>query len=298
MKTKRKINRTKTKRKINRTKTKRMKGGSNILEVIGKLRAIKDFMKSLPSDMPELQVVDAIQKTFGELLHVKEAVSRYPTVVEHLSNLELLLQLFDDKYSGKDAQEDSTTYQQKERYPSGCLDAQLDWLTGFLIGPDLGITEHNKNSRISLVIQRKIDAVKEFLKTSPSRTEYEFKCNIEAVLSEITKDYDIMMAMKKGIIHSDEIRDLFLATARDYFEDGLFNDGETPIPPVLQSTESPIEITTVPLTLLPGGSQLFRSDNTLIGIVRFDHHYARWISVDLVNGTHEMVQLVPGMKYR
>jgi hypothetical protein len=285
-------------KQIKRKRTKRM-GGANIQAVIGKLHAIKDFMKPLPPDMPELDVVHAIEEKFGELLHVKSAASRYPTVVEHLANLELLLDLFDKKYSGKDteAHHDSSSYQQQELYPSGCLDAQLDWLTGFLIGPDPGITVHNKNSRISLVIQRKLVELKVFLKTSPSRKEYEFKCNTGAVLSEITNNPDIMMAIKKGIIDIEEVKDIFDSTAIDYFENSLFNDGETSIP---EATEELIEITKVPLVILSEGSQLFTADNKLIGTVRYNHHYAYFINVVLPNGELPPypIRLEVGMKYR
>jgi hypothetical protein len=291
--------RTNTKRKRTNTKRKRMKGGEkNINEVIGKLREIKKYMDSLSPDMPEVQVVAAIEEIFSELLHVKSVLPRYPTVVEHLANLTLLLELFDEKYSGKDALQDSSTYQETEHYPSGCLDAQLDWLTGFLIGPDQGITVHNKNARVSLVISRKMEHLKEYLKTSPSRTEYEYNCNIERALREITLDPDIMVAIKQGILHVNEIKDIFDAIAPDYFVDGLFNDGETPIPPIQATTEF-TTFNSTPI-LLPGGSRLYGADDTFIGTVNFNNHFVsigKFINITSAQGTNRMVQIVTGMKY-
>ena len=291
--------RTNTKRKRTNTKRKRMKGGEkNINEVIGKLRAIKKYMDSLSPDMPEVQVVAEIQEIFGELLHVKSVLPRYPTVVEHLANLTLLLELFDEKYSGKDALQDSSTYQEKEHYPSGCLDAQLDWLTGFLIGPDQGITVHNKNARVSLVISRKMGQLKEYLKTSPSRTEYEYNCNIERVLKEITMEPDIMLAIKQGILHVNEIKDIFDAITPEYFVDGLFNDGETPIPSI-QATELST-FNSTPIEMLPGGTKLYDADNTLIGTFTINKHFVRlgnYINITSADGNNRMVQIVSGMKY-
>ena len=193
----------KTRRKIRKQrKSRKIKGGTkiNIQEFVDKLRAMIPFIEDLIArGAPDDAIVTEIYSRFGESLHAKCARVDYPTVQEHLHNMKTFLSLFDSKYEDSThLQRDSMQHQDMEMFPAGgCLDAKITWLSGFLIGPDKDITPHNKNAKISAVISTKFKELSAFLKSRPSRYEYEQPCNRQRVLETIIRHPSINTAIQK-----------------------------------------------------------------------------------------------------
>uniref|UniRef100_A0A6C0B8N6 Uncharacterized protein n=1 Tax=viral metagenome TaxID=1070528 RepID=A0A6C0B8N6_9ZZZZ len=293
----------KTRRKLRKQrKSRKIKGGTkiNIEEFVAKLRAMVPFIEQRRADgMPDAVLVSEVQQTYGELLHAKCARADYPTVEEHLHNIKFLLSEFDKKYAdATNLQRDSMEHQDSEMFPSSgsCLDAKLAWFTGFLVGQDIGITTHNKNAQISYIMSAAFKELSAFLNSKPSRYEYEDRCNKNRVLQDIIRNPDINKAIQKGIVHPDEVRDMFETIQLDYFENGFFADG--PVPPIVAMAE-PANVQVIGRQTLPfiaQGSQILDAQNNVIGRVVFNNYFKQWVSVIRPNGTNFMLQLVPGMK--